>query len=251
MLILLSMICLVAFLAGSGPAEKMPKIKFKEEAWDFGKVKQDQSLSYEFVFKNEGDAPLVIQKVDTSCGCTAALVSDRKVEPGKEGKIKVNFNSQGYSGAVSKFIYVESNDPAEPRKELKISADIDVPPQPKIDLDRYSYDAGLLLQGEDLKARFMIKNRGELELRVECSHKTATFSLNGKDVNFPLKVAAGKEAELDLKMSLPERIGLVREYILIKSNDPLRATVSLSLNGYIVTKEQLKELFTRYRNILQ
>jgi hypothetical protein len=44
--------------------------------------------------------------------------------------------------------------------------------------------------------------------------------------------------------------GLIREYILLKSNDTRRPNLSLYVSGYIVTKKQLKELFDKYEKII-
>lgn len=251
------MIALLLVSAGFGLAAKQPKIVFKEDSKDFGKIKQGDEPKFEFVFKNEGDAVLTVKNVETSCGCTAALVSDKddnktmKFDPGKSGKIKVVFNSRGYQGEVTKYIYVDSDDPLAPRVQLKVSAAVDVPPQPRIDLDRYSFDAGLLIEGDDLEANVVIKNRGELELKVECALANASFVIEGKPAKFPLRVVAGKEAEVTIKLALANRIGLVREFVLFKSNDPLRSTISMNLNGYVVTREQLKKLFEKYKTILK
>jgi len=230
---------------------KGPKIVFKEEAWNFGKVKAGQELVHEFVFKNEGDAALSVKGVETSCGCTAAVVSDKKVEPGKTGKIKVSFNTQGYAGEVAKYIYVETDDPIQPRFQIKIAAAVDVPPQPRIDLDRYSYDGGLLVEGEDLIAPLTVFNKGELELKFECSLPGATFLFGGKTAAFPLKIASGKSIDITVKLPLDNRMGPIREFALFKSNDPLRSTISVNLSGYIVTKEQLKQIFQKYKDIIK
>jgi uncharacterized cupredoxin-like copper-binding protein len=238
-------------LAAGVTAAKGPKIVFKNEKWNFGKIKQGMDPSYEFVFKNEGDATLNIGNVETSCGCAAALVSDKKIGPGKSGKIKVTFNSRGYAGEVVKSVYVDSDDPVNPRVELKIEAAVDVPPQPKIDLDRYFYDAGLLVEGETLSTEIIVKNRGELELRFECALPGATFEGKGKPAEFPMNVAAGKEAEVTVKFPLAGRVGLVREIVLFKTNDPLRSTISMTISGYIVTKVQLKQIFEKYKTIIK
>ncbi|MBE0711895.1 MAG: DUF1573 domain-containing protein, partial [Candidatus Aminicenantes bacterium] len=50
---------------------KKPRAVFKETAHNFGKVKQGDVLNHEFVFKNDGSTPLVIDRVETTCGCTA------------------------------------------------------------------------------------------------------------------------------------------------------------------------------------
>lgn len=240
----------LAFSTGLLAGEKAPKIKFKEDSWDFGRIKQGEMLTHVFLFTNEGDAPLIIKKVRTSCGCTAALVSEKKIAPGNKGEIKVNFNTRGYEGKVNKYIYVETNDPAKPQKQLVVTAKLDVPPRPRIELDRYSIEAGLILEAEEIHAKAKIKNRGELELKVDCSHRDAAFYREGKKISFPLKIPAGDEVEIEIKIPPPKRKGLIREYILVKSNDPRRGTLSLYLSGYIVTKKQLKELFAKYKDIL-
>ena len=228
-----------------------PKIKFKETAWNFGKVKQGELLSHEFVFTNEGDATLVIQKVSTSCGCTAALVSADKIPPGKEGRIEIKFDTRGYGGPVNKLVYVDSNDPGESHRQLEVAADIEIPPSPKIDLNPYNYDAGLVVEGEEVKANLRIINKGELELKVEFNHRIATFLSGGKPVLVPLKIAAGKEVAVEVRIPTQNKTGVVREYILIKSNDPMRTTLSMYLSGYIISRDKLKELFDRYKDILR
>jgi hypothetical protein len=242
---------LFLFLGSLALQAGQPKIKFNEETWNFGKVKQGEVLDHEFVFTNSGDATLIIQKVSTSCGCTAALVSEDKIAPGKDGKIQIKFDTRGYGGAVSKLIFVESNDPAEARKQLQISADIVTPPAAKIDIDPFNYDAGLVVEGEEIRANLKIMNKGELELRAEFNHRNATYSVGGKPAPSPLKVPAGKEVTVEIRIPTQARVGVVREYVLVKSNDQMRSTLSLYLSGYIITKEQLQELFTKYKDILR
>ncbi len=251
-------IILVAVLAvaaasafAAAPAAKGPKVVFKEEAWNFGRAKMGADLVHEFIFKNEGDAPLKIVNVETSCGCTAALVSDKKVEPGKSGKIKVTFNTQGYAGEVVKYVYVETDDPVQPRVQLKISAAVDVPPQPRIDFDRYSFDGGLLVEGDALVSPVTVYNKGELELKFEVQLTGAQVLFAGKPAVYPIKVAAGKEVALVIKIDLTGRMGPIREFALFKSNDPMRSTISVNLNGYIVTKAQLRQVFQKYKDLIK
>jgi len=230
---------------------KQPKIKFKELTHGFGKIKQGAVLTHDFVFSNEGDSTLIISKVLTSCGCTAALASDDHVAPGKEGKIEVKFDSQGYGGEISKVIYVDTNDPGQPRMMLEVTADIEIPPSPKIDLDTYNYEGGLILEGEDFVANVKVMNRGELELRAEFAHRNAVYSLKGKPAPSPLKIAAGKEAEVEIRIPTGGRSGTLREYVLIKSNDPVRSAISLYASGYVVTKKQLRDFLSKYKDIIK
>ena len=231
-------------------AQTGPKLVFKEKSWDFGKVKEGQVKTHVFVFDNTGDAPLLIKRVRTSCGCAAALISEKEVEPGKKGEIKVSLNTRSYEGNIAKYVYVETNDRSQPVTQLQISATVEVPPQPRIDLDRYSVDSGLILEGEPIPAKAVIKNRGERELRISFSHKDATYRHEGKKAAAELRIAAGKDAAVEIIIPPRPKQGLIREYILLKSNDKRRPNLSLYISGYIVTKKQLKELFDKYEKIV-
>lgn len=230
--------------------EKAPRLKFKEDSWDFGKVDQGKIVTHVFHFTNQGDAPLVIKKVRSTCGCTAAMVSEKKIDPGKSGKIEIKLNTRGFEGQLNKYVFIDTNDPLQPQSRLTVTAAINVPPRPRIDLERYSMDVGLILDTEEIQSRVKIMNRGELELSVECSHKDAIFFHQGKKAFFPLKIPAGQESEIEIKLSPRSRKGLMREYILVKSNDPYRQSLSLYLSGYVISKQQLKELFAKYKDVI-
>ena len=100
------------------------KIFFSETQHDFGKVVEGIKVQYTFTFENKGSESLIIKDVKTSCGCTAAVVSESSLKPGQTGSIKVEFDTKNRSGRNSKSITVVSNDSKEPNKILTIYADI-------------------------------------------------------------------------------------------------------------------------------
>ena len=53
--------------------------------------------------------PLVISKVRSSCGCTAALLSEKAIAPGEQGNIKVSLNTRGKRGKVRQSVDIFSN----------------------------------------------------------------------------------------------------------------------------------------------
>jgi hypothetical protein len=55
---------------------------------------------------------------------------------------------------------------------------------------------------------------------------------------------------VEVRIPARKKKGLLREFIRLQSNDPRRSTLSLYLVAYSVSKEQLKELFDKYRTIL-
>jgi len=244
-------IAALVFASGALAQAKKPRAVFKSTVQDFGKVKQGDVLNHEFVFKNEGNATLVIDRVDTTCGCTAALVSDQKVPPGKEGKIKTTFDTRGYAGRMTRYVYLVSNDAAGERTELSLSADIEVPPAARIDVDKYNVDMGLILEGEAPAAKIVIKSTGERELKVEMAHENVKFFSGGRPLASPFFLPTGESREIDLRFPAQSKTGVVRDYILIKSNDPVRSTLSVYVSRYVISRKELKDLFDKYRSVLK
>ncbi len=236
--------------AGSLAAAKNARAVFGETVHNFGKVKQGDVLTYEFAFKNTGNADLLVERVETSCGCTAALVSADKIPPGAAGKIKATFDSHSYTGPVTKLIYFISNDSETKRRELRITAEIEAQPQPKIELDKYNMDLGVSLEGESPAAKVVVKNVGERELRVEIEKQDITFLSGGKPLALPLLIPVGKSAEIEFRLPAQMRPGVFRDYVLIRSNDPVRSTLSVYVSRYVLTKKDLKDLFEKYRTVL-
>jgi len=100
------------------------KIFFPETQHDFGKVQEGKKVEYTFNFENKGTESLIIKNVKTSCGCTAAVVSNTTIKPGEIGSIKVDFDTKSRQGKNSKSITIVSNDTKEPNKVITIYADV-------------------------------------------------------------------------------------------------------------------------------
>lgn len=249
--VLFMVLVFVLCLPAAEPQAKAPRVEFREVDWNFGRIKQGEVVIHEFVFRNAGNAILIVNKVSTSCGCAAALVSQKKIAPGQEGRIKVTFDSKGYSGQVAKYIYFESNDPKNPRLELVITALVETGPAPRIELEPYNLDLGLVLEGETSEARIKVRNSGQLELVFDIDNPDFVFMVGERKIRFPYKLPAGREIELKAQLPVRQgRTGLQREYVLIKSNDPARPTQSIFISRYVVNKEELRRLFEKYARVL-
>ena len=86
-----------------------PVITFTEKTHDFGNIYQGDVVEHVFKFKNTGTAPLVISRVDVTCGCTTPEWPKEPIAPGKTGQVKAVFNSAGKMGQQNKVITVQSN----------------------------------------------------------------------------------------------------------------------------------------------
>lgn len=106
------------------PAPLGPKAQFATPIYDFGRVQSGELVRYTFVFTNVGDQALEITHVQPSCGCTAAGEWSRKVEPGQEGTVPIQFNSANFNGQVFKTISVTSNDREKPSMVLQLKGTV-------------------------------------------------------------------------------------------------------------------------------
>ncbi len=84
------------------------EFKFESESIDYGKIKKGSNGERTFVFTNIGDAPLVINKVQSSCGCTIPKKPEAPIMPGEKGEIKVSYDTKRVGG-FSKSITIYSN----------------------------------------------------------------------------------------------------------------------------------------------
>ena len=88
---------------------QLTTVQWLDSTRDFGKIQEGQQLEVSFRFRNTGKKPLVIERVQPSCGCTVAEQPKEPVPPGEEGQIKATFNSQGKQGINHKTLNVYAN----------------------------------------------------------------------------------------------------------------------------------------------
>lgn len=95
---------------------------FNELIHDYGNVKPESDNTCFFIVTNTGKKPLIIDKVDASCGCTTPIKPEKPILPGQSDKIKVVFHPKAEQlGEQNKTVTVTAN--TEPRITiLKIKA---------------------------------------------------------------------------------------------------------------------------------
>jgi uncharacterized protein DUF1573 len=102
--------------------ETAAKIEFKTETIDYGVIEKGSDGIRVFEFTNTGNAPLIISKVSSSCGCTIPNWSKDPVLPGKTGEIQVKYDTNRVN-PIRKAITVISNADT-PTKVLKIIGEV-------------------------------------------------------------------------------------------------------------------------------
>jgi len=89
--------------------EKGAVISFEKTVHDFGTfLHKDGAQAYRFIFTNTGTEPVIIQRVASSCGCTAPSWSREPIAPGGQGFVEAVYTPQGIV-PFDKTVTVHSN----------------------------------------------------------------------------------------------------------------------------------------------
>ncbi|MCC6722815.1 MAG: DUF1573 domain-containing protein [Bacteroidia bacterium] len=93
----------------SGDKSNSAEMTFEHDEWDFGTITEGEIVEHTFSFKNTGNKTLLISDVQASCGCTVPVWPREPINPGKEGSIKIQFNSSNKHESIAKDVTVYSN----------------------------------------------------------------------------------------------------------------------------------------------
>jgi hypothetical protein len=84
-------------------------VAFKSDSYDFGTIPEGPAAEHVFMFTNTGKEPIVIERVQPSCGCTAPDWTKEPVAPGKQGIVTSTYGTQGRPGHLEKNMTVFTN----------------------------------------------------------------------------------------------------------------------------------------------
>ena len=113
---LVVLVTLPRMIEAQAGATNAPVAEFEEREFHFNTIPQGSKVVHEFEIRNAGAADLVIERLTPSCGCTATAPSASVVKPGTTEKIRVEFDSSGFSGQKVKTVEVVTND----KENLKV-----------------------------------------------------------------------------------------------------------------------------------
>lgn len=81
---------------------------FETETIDYGSIEKNSDGMRVFKFTNTGKAPLKIESVKSSCGCTIPSYPKEEIMPGESNEIKVKYNTSK-PGRFSKSVSIFTN----------------------------------------------------------------------------------------------------------------------------------------------
>lgn len=96
--------------------ERITTIQFNKSAHDFGVINPKNTYNTFFKVTNTGKYPLIIEKVDASCGCTKVNISKKIILSGTSARIDVSFHPFKNEKSFQKVIAIVAN--TQPRISL-------------------------------------------------------------------------------------------------------------------------------------
>ena len=204
-------------------ASEAPKAVFTEARFEFGQVISGEVVERDFVVKNEGSMPLVIEKVAMT---TPLLVTrhTHEVAPGAEGTIHFKLDTANLAGKFQGAIVVFLNDPALPQAPLAFEGTI----VPAVELSPTPAFFVAGLRGRGGERAIEIVNHESEPLQIEkMEHSTERFTTKLETLQ------AGQRYRLTLRLNPQGPGGKAVDTIVLKTSSKKIPVLKIDANTYL------------------
>ena len=85
---------MILFTLSLESQEKVAEVTFEKILIDYGIIDHGVDGKRTFNFKNTGTAPLIFNRIYSSCGCTIPKKPEKPILPGESGSIDVEYDTK-------------------------------------------------------------------------------------------------------------------------------------------------------------
>lgn len=206
------------------PLFAAPQVVSDVLIYDFGEVNQGDKVDHSFGFRNVGDELLEITSVSSSCGCTAALLSSRRIAPGETGEIKATFDSSRFRGAVKKDITMQTNDPAHAQVVFSLTGEV----KELLSLSTTRIDWKWADAQQTGTTLVMITNQSTGVIRLQSPQTTSPQLKASLD---QLSLEPGQQARLTVQGQLPADSRRLSGYVMVATDFAPLPQLRISVSG--------------------
>jgi hypothetical protein len=208
-----------------------PKAVLVQERFEFGEMRLGTTQSHPFIVKNEGQAPLKLEKGPLQCKCTMPALKDHEVPPGGQVEIVLEWKPLAVQSDFEKEATIWTNDPANPRLGLQIHGNV-------VSDDFWEpadlFNVNQIEQGESKTVSGFIGSRTRDDLKIEKVDQVnnsvkVEYEPAGEEV---LKEKNAKVGYV-FKITIPpgEDISLVRETVTVTVNSATNTQIVWQIAG--------------------
>lgn len=195
---------------------------------DFGTMTRHETHEATVTLRNDGDAPLSIQRVEATCGCTVPELAVDQLAPGQSTTMDVQFNSQDFQGRQLKFIKIYTDVVSQRVIDFPVKAMITVP---------------LEMHPPSAMVRFPAVHGGETRTISYTFMAQAVSPLEIKPVTWPeawldVAVRPGTDPQtvnVDFTVKADGPSGSHREALKLRTNVPEVPVVNLEADARILS----------------
>ena len=212
----------------SAPA---PKAVVEEPILDLGRIPRGDTVEGTFKIKNEGDAPLELREVRSSCACTVTRF-DRTIAPGETGTVTTVLDTANLQGANVKAVTVFTNDPKTPSLRLSLRSEV------KPYLAAYpGYARFITVQKEaqgNIPQTLWATDGEDFDIvRIESPYPYLKTSFHEATEEERRDNVQGRQWIVDIVLDPDSPVGALTDYVKIFTNHPTQTLVSLPVSGFV------------------
>lgn len=214
-------------------AATAPKAVAVEMIKDLGTVPKGEMAAHEFQIRNEGNAPLELREVMSSCGCTVAHF-DTLIQPGQTGKVNVTVDTTTFNGPIAKGVTVHMNDPATPTMELTIRAKV----EPFIKI-KPGYARYITVQGEEKEGKIVqtlwTPDKSPMKVvKVESPYPFLQVRFwEAKPEERLKEIADQQQWKIEMHLSNDAPVGALTEALKVYTDHPKQKLVQIPVSGFV------------------
>ena len=203
----------------------VPVLAIQERTVDFGTVEVGQPVQQTITITNTGTAPLEITGIESDVSGLTFDTTMFTLAPNGSQTVTVTFPSST-EGTFSGLITISSNDPERATQTLSVSVIVQAAPVPAITVQESAIDFGTVAFAQPVQQMITIRNTGTAPLEIT-SIQSDVSGLTFDPVMFTLSPDSSRTVTVTFPSSTE---GTFSGNIIISSNDPDRATQTLSVS---------------------
>lgn len=213
--------------AGLGlDSARAARIVCEEPVFDFGERAETETVTHVFTIRNAGRRVLTLYGFRESCGCAVSILSERRLPPGAESRVRVSLSLKGLRGRQRHTILIESSDRRTPRLVLALTGLVrtDVAMRPaQVFFGRLPPDGEA---SRDVAVEVEPGRRPVRVLRVEPDVEwiRADFESDGTE-------AGGGRIQIRILPPLPE--GVIHATVRVETDHPDFPQLNLPVGAYV------------------
>ena len=206
----------------------VPAITVRETTIDFGTVAFAQQVQETITITNTGTADLEITGIESDVSGLTFDTTMFTLNPGGSQTVTITFPSST-EGTFSGNITISSNDPDRATQTLSVSGIVQPRPVPAITVRETTVDFGTVAFAQQVQEPITIENTGTAPLEIT-GIESDVSGLTFDTTMFTLEPNGSQTVIVKFPSSTE---GAFSGSITISSNDPDRATQTLSVSGIV------------------